>query len=99
MTVIRILDLPSCTVGGLIAVAKIPDSNKLAPTFIACLVSPIIKGKIGVSEFPISICRDFNPAAKRSLLCQSLCLLAESVSTISIAAIDAAQTAGGSAVL
>src|SRR2546426_1693017 len=83
------------TIGYTIGKAKTPSSNRRSLNRLAVAESPSITGVIGVALRPMSNPMETSRFLKYFVLVQSLLTWRGSVSRTSIAAVQAAATAGG----
>ena len=95
VTMVRTRDRSSGTVGKPIPCANTPSSKSRSESFMASAPDPAMTGVMGVSDVPVSKPRRSRPALKKRLFSQSRSMSSGSDASTSIAARQAAATAGG----
>lgn len=94
-TIVRKRALSRATVGKPMLWAKTPWAKSASDIFAAVAAWPTITGVIGLSLRPVLKPSDSRPALKKRVLSQSCSIHCGSLSSTSIAAMQAAVTAGG----
>src|SRR5271170_2888054 len=97
--VIRRRELPAGTVGGLMAPTQNPAAASASAHASARAASPTINGWMGLCEPVSGMPSEAAPAQKRAMCCESFTRRQPSSRTSFSAALPAAATAGGSAVV